>query len=228
MVGSDHLKKRINMTGQQQGNAGAGNGEGGQQQQQQQPAPSAFDPKTIGDADFAKIFDDPRTFEHPRFKELTAAQQELKALKKAQATENEKKLEAEKKHEELATLRAKERDDAIGQLNSVKTDNAIIKEAVKKGITDLDAALKLIDRSAVKMNEDGTIAGIAEALDALIKNHPLVKGAKRDIGSGSNPADGGGDLAEFTMSQIQDPIFYAKNRDAINLAMAKGRIKDDR
>lgn len=192
-------------------------------------APAPFDPTKVGDEDFAKVFDDPRTFAHPRFKELTEAAKELKALKKAQVEANEAKLVEEKKHEELATLRAKERDEAIGKYNTSLVDNFIITESAKKGITDLDAAKKLIERATIKVNEDGTVTGVTEAVDALVKDKPyLVGGKKGSVGQGTNPPNTEGNAGKFTITQIQDPVFYAANFEAIKLAAARGEIVDDR
>lgn len=193
------------------------------------PAPTAFDPAKVGDEDFAKIFDDPRTWNHPRFKELTDASKKLKKFEDDQKKANEAKLLEEKKHEELAALREKERDEWRGKYTNSLVDNAIMAEAAKKGVTDLDAAKKLIDRTNIKVNEDGTIAGVTEAVDALVKEKTyLVGGKKGGVGQGTNPANPGANEGKFTISQIQDPVFYAKNHDAIKLAMARGEIVDDR
>jgi len=187
-----------------------------------------FDPSKVGDEEFAKIFDDPRTFNHPRFKELTKAQQELKKIKEDQAKAQEALLEKEKKHEELAQLRGQERDDAINKYTTAQIDNAIIIEAAKKGITDLDAAKKLIDRANVKVSENGSIEGVTEAVDALLKDKPYLKGKTGGVGTGTNPSNPEANSGKFTMTQIADPIFYEKNRDAILMAQAKGEIVDDR
>ena len=78
-------------------------------------------------------------------------------------------------------MRAKERDEAIGKYNTSLVDNLIITESAKKGITDLDAAKKLIERATIKVNEDGTVTGVTEAVDALVKDKPYLVGGKREV-----------------------------------------------
>lgn len=192
------------------------------------PAPAAFDPAKVGDEDFGKIFDDPRVWKHPRFAELTQAAKDLKELKAAQAEAEKKKLADNKQFEELAKRNEQERDDWKNKYTSSLVDNAIMAEASKKGITDLDAAKKLIDRSKIKVNEDGSIEGVTEAVDTLVADKKYLVGAKRDIGRGTNPPGTEANDGKFTVTQIQDPIFYQKNRDAIMAAQAKGEIIDDR
>ena len=48
-------------------------GTGADQTTKTEPIVTPFDTSKISDEDFAKVFDDPRTFQHSRFKELTTA-----------------------------------------------------------------------------------------------------------------------------------------------------------
>lgn len=190
--------------------------------------PSVFDPSKVGDEDFSKVFEDPRIWNHPRFKELNEQAKEAKSLKEKQKVDEEKKLAENKKFEELAQRHAAERDEWKNKYTSSTVDAAIMAEAAKKGITDLDAAKKLIDRTKIVINDDGTVRGVSESVDGLIKDKPYLKGANnRSVGTGSNPPDPDNNT-EFTMSQIADPAFYAAHRVEILKAQAQGRIKEDR
>jgi len=61
------------------------------------------------------------------------------------------------------------------------------------GIVSPDAAYKLMDMSDVKIKDDGTVKGVKEALEDLIKENPFLKSqpaAPKKIGSSTNPGSG--------------------------------------
>lgn len=80
-----------------------------------------------------------------------------------------------------------------------KANQRLIKAEVKLisaelGIIDSDAALALMDKGKVKVNDSGDVEGAKEALEALLKDKPYLKGqpGNNQVGGGSNPAVGGG------------------------------------
>lgn len=189
----------------------------------------SFDPSKIGDEDFAKVLEDPRLWNQPRIKELREAQK----LLKTQQTEAEKaEQERLKKQGEFQTLAEQNEKKALDWQNkytTALTDNAIMAEASKKGVTDLDAAKKLLDRSKLTVDENGNVQGAAEAVEQLVKDKPYLVGgaAQPTVGSPTNPANPGGN-GQFKLSQLQDPAFYQANQAAIQKAMATpGAIIDD-
>lgn len=182
---------------------------------------AGFDPKTIGDDDFAKVLEDPRLFNLPRIKELRDAQKQLKT----QQTEAEK-AEAErlKKQGEFETLAQQNEEKAKGwqtKYTDSLTDNAIMAEAIKNGITDVDAAKKLIDRSKIQIDDDGKVQGIAEAVQQLVKDKPYLSTGTStpSVGSGTNPSNPGND-GKVKLSDMNDPVYYQANRDKIRAALA--------
>lgn len=185
----------------------------------------------LSDEDFAKVFEDPRLYKHDRFKKLGEAKQKLAEIESQRSQQEEADLVKRKEWETLAEKRQKEIESYKGKFETAQIDNAIINEAAKKGITDLDAAKKLIERSKISLDENGNPQGVAEAVEQLAKDKPYLLGQKSNnnssVGSGTNPPNPNQDY-DFTMTQIQDPRFYQKNRDAILVAQAKGRIKEDR
>lgn len=85
-------------------------------------------------------------------------------------------------------------------------DNRLISAEVRAvgtelNIIDIDAAFALMDKSGVKVGEDGSVTGVKEALEALTAAKPyLVKAAAASSGTGSTgnfPRGNGGENADF-------------------------------
>ena len=85
-------------------------------------------------------------------------------------------------------------------------DNRLISAEVRAvgtelNIIDIDAAFALMDKSGVKVGDDGSVSGVKEALEALTAAKPyLVKAAAASSGTGSTgnfPRGNGGENADF-------------------------------
>lgn len=85
-------------------------------------------------------------------------------------------------------------------------DNRLISAEVRAvgaelNIIDIDAAFALMNKSGVKVGEDGSVTGVKEALEALTAAKPyLVKAAAASSGTGSTgnfPRGNGGENADF-------------------------------
>lgn len=144
---------------------------------------------------------DPTIPKH-RFDEVNKEAQELRAWKeqreKADKEAEERRLTEGKKFEELAQKHKDEAEKARQETRTLRTQSAIERAAFKAGITDTDAAIKLIDMSKVTVKDDGTIEGIDTAVQELLKARPYLKqggGAQppAHMGGGSNPDNGGGE-----------------------------------
>lgn len=201
----------------------------GGQNNQNNVTPPTFDTAKISDADFGKIFDDPRTFQHSRFKELNDLAQKGKAAAEAEAKRQQD--EAVKKGEFDKVLG--EKDTKISQLTTQLQTSAINQnltiEAQKAGAVDIDAVLKLVDRSAIKIDDAGNITGAKEALEALLKDKPyLGKPGTQRLGDNSNPGNQNtGDLKRFKRSEIENPEFYRANEKDILASIKAGLVEND-
>lgn len=221
----DGGQQQQNNGGQQQQQAGA---QGQQSQQQSTP-----DLKSLTAEQLAEVMDNPNFWQLGRMKELTGAAQELKTLKDNQTKADEKSLEEQKKFEDLATKRG----DKITQLEQTIQDltynQALTNKLVSEGVVDIDAALKLADRSKLAIDANsGSVTGVDDTVASLKTDKAyLFKEGGQSQGQIGAATGGGqqqnGAPAKFKRSQLADPVFYQANRDAILAAQKAGLIEDD-
>ena len=188
-----------------------------------------FDLKTISDEDLAKVFEDERIWKHPRFKELNDKAKKGEQLSKLQEEADEKKLMEANKFQEVIDSQKKRIEELETSVNQVKIDSVIRSEAQKAGIVDPDIIVKLLDRTAVKLNVDGTVTGVTEAVKSLAVEKPYLVGkpATPNLGEGTNPAGGGNASPKFKLSQLQDAEFYQKNEKEITEALKTNQVEND-
>jgi hypothetical protein len=192
---------------------------------------SEFDTSKLGDEQFNKVLEDPRLWKTPRLKELLDAQKQLKTQQTEAQKAEQERLKKQGEFEKLSQQHEQDAKSWQEKYVTSVTDNAILTEAAKAGITDLDAAKKLINRGEIKIADDGTVSGVAEAITALAKEKPYLVGSKPqpNVGSGTNPNNiQPGNGGRFKMSQLNDPVFYQQHYKEISQAMASGQIEDDR
>jgi len=195
---------------------------------------TGLDLSKVGDEDFNKVFEDPRLFKHDRFKNLLErAKAGDKAIEDAKKIEDQKLID-QKKFEELAEKRRLEAESFKTKYLNTVTDNYIRDAALKAGVPigNVGALLKLVDRSNVKILDDGTAQGVDDAIKATLEAYPVFKtaasGTAPKIGSGSNPGGAGvGQPPRFKLSQIQDSKFYREHEKEIQEAYKLGAIEDD-
>jgi hypothetical protein len=209
-----------------------GNGNGSDPDKKTNTQNQPFDPTKLSDEDFNKVFDDERLWKHDRFKELNANAKAGKDAADKLKKMEEKELEEKGKHKELAEKYKKEAEEAKAEAQKAKINNAIQVEATKQGAGDLEAVLALINRENVKVDENGNITGTDEAVKGLLEAKPYLKGATSNnpqvnIGSGSQPGTTNTGAEKFTLSQIQDPMFYREHEKEIDEAYRTGNIIDD-
>lgn len=67
-------------------------------------------------------------------------------------------------------------------------------QSTEMNLVDADAALALMDKANVAVDENGAVKGVKEALEALITEKPWLKknDTKQSVGSGTNPPGAGG------------------------------------
>ncbi len=139
-------------------------------------------------------------------------------------------MEDEGKFEELSTKQALEIEELRkGQQSS--TINQAITVKLAGGVVDLEAALTLIDKSNVSVDDNGTVQGVEQAIEALKSSKPYLFGngsQSSSVGSPTNVGNGNeGATVKFKRSQLTDPKFYKENREAIQKAALAGQIEDD-
>lgn len=192
---------------------------------------TGFDPSTLTDEDFNKIFNDDRLFKHSRFKVLNERAKEAEKLKAEAEKAEKKQLEEQNKFKELYEKSEAEKADLQNRVKEVAIRSAIQAQASELGVVDLEAAYLLSDKTSITVNEDGTVDGAKEVIEALISAKPYLakSNANSEIGSGSNPnpSQTESGTKKYKLSQLQDHKFYNEHKDDIAEAMAKGLIEDD-
>lgn len=187
--------------------------------------PAVFDPKNLTDDQIGQVFSDERLWKHPRFKELNDQAKLAKDLLQKEEDAKAKKLEEEKKFDELLNLEREKNKKLTEQLSSIKVDSAIQTEAVKNGIVDPDAALKLVDRGLIKTGDNGEPVGITDAIKALVTSKPyLVDPKKANLGSGNPPIQ---TSTKIKLSDAQNPDYYRTHQKEVDEAFRTGNIEKD-
>lgn len=220
------------------GDGGQGGGTGDQNQnqnqnggqQQQQAGQSNIDLKSLEGDQLAQVLENPNLWQQPRIQELVKNNQEFKNLQDKLKKDEEKRLEEQNEHKTLAEQRKSELEESQKTIQNMKIDQALTNKLVPEGVVDLEAALKLVDRSKVKVDESGNITGVDDVLSELKKDKSYLfkEGGTQSLGSASNQNGGeGGQQMKFKRSQLRDPKFYQENRDAILAASKAGLIEDD-
>lgn len=193
----------------------------------------AVDLKALPPEQLQQVLENPALWQQPRIKELVEAQRKLKKSDEDAQKANEETLKEQKKFEELAEQRGKEVETLKAKLEQGTINQKLTTALAPLGVVDLEGALALIDRSGIKIDEQGSVAGVDEAIEALKKGKAYLFNASGSpnptVGTPSNPGNGGGTPgpAKFKRSQLQDQKFYQENRAEILKAQAAGQIEDD-
>lgn len=231
--------------GGQQGSgdaAGDGKGEGGDSNQNQgnnqannqnQDAGN-IDLKSLSSDQLAAVFENPALWDHPRFKNLSERAQKAKQLEDEKAQQEEKSLEEQKKFQELADKRATDLEKANETIKNMQISQALTNKLVPEGVVDVEAAIQLVDRSKIEIDDNGNVSGVEDAIEALKTNKTYLfkegdNNSNTSLGSSSNnnQGDSGGGTMKFKRSQLQDPVFYKENREEIIKAAKAGLIEND-
>lgn len=184
-----------------------------------------FDPKTLTDEQISAVFSDERIWKHPRFKELNEKAKRADELLQKEEEAKKKKLEEDKKFEELLEIERKEKEALKEKLASQKVEVAIQMEAVKMGIVDPEVASKLVNRDLIKMTETGEPLGVAEAVKSLAETKPYLIGKNKANLGGPNPSGDQG--VKIKLSDIQNADYYAKHKEEVDQAMRTGNVEFD-
>lgn len=202
------------------------------------PAASDVDLSKLPADQLAKALENPELWKLPRIQELVTGNQQLKKLQEEQQKSREAQLASDKKFEELAGEKTTQVETLTSQLQTERTNNALVIALSQEQAVDVDAAVKLIDRSKITIDDNGQVQGVSDAVAALKTDKaylftaggqtPPRVGAPSNQGAGQQPPAAG--VAKFKRSQLQGPDgqqFYKDNKAAIDEAYRKGEIEDD-
>ncbi|MBI4496843.1 MAG: phage scaffolding protein [Chloroflexi bacterium] len=164
-----------------EGNQGQNTGDGGQGQQQQQQGQGAG--KTFTQEELDRVINERLARERDKYKDyedLKKAKAKLDELDTANKSELEKAQETARKAEEQRTA-------ALATANERLIKAEVKLKAVALNIVDADAAFALMDRAAVKVNDQGEVEGVEAALKALVKAKAYLVAS---TGGGSSATNG--------------------------------------
>lgn len=192
--------------------------------------------KEGGDQFDPKVLESEELWKQPRIKELLAAKKERDDLVAKQKEAEEKSLESQKKFKELADKKSEEVKTLTAKLEATAIDQALTTKLAGEGVVDLDGALKLTDRAKLSVDDNGTVQGVDDAINALKQDRAYLftnesgQPAKPKVGTATNPGqkgEGEGTVKKFKRSQLADRKFYEDNREDILKAQKAGMIEDD-
>jgi len=173
---------------------------------------AAVKDRTFSQADVDKIVQDRVArvkVEPPKdYAELQEAAKKLAVIEEANKTELQKQTDRADKAE-AASVKATER------VRESTLRSAIIAEAAKRQVVDPDAAVALIDRASLELDDAGNPTNIAKAMDALLKTKPYLAGAAKgdaDQGARNGGADQLGREALESMSDAEITKATAEGR----------------
>lgn len=225
-----------NGTGGQGDGTGTGGDAGSQTSNNTNQNSGGIDLKTASPEQLAAVLENPNLWKLNRLRDMQDKAAQADKLQQAQQQAADKQLEDEKKFQELAQKRATENEQLQKQIQDMTINQALTNKLVPLGVVDLSAAVQLIDRSAIKLGENGELSGVDEAITALKEGKAYLfngqgSGSQTTVGTGTNVGNNGDQQAQnvqtFKRSQLRDSKFYQANREAILAAQAAGKIEDD-
>ena len=170
-----------------------------------------------------------------------AGQRALAAERTARRDAEDRAKAAEKIAADLKLATASDQEKAIAKARQEAEDGvrqvghaAVRREAVRAqlaaaGINPsvLDLAIHASEFATLKVGDDWTVEGLAEAVASFKKAKPDLFGQARgsgsfDTGQGAGRAAG---KRTYTREELRDPVFFAANKADILQAMQEGRIK---
>ena len=96
-----------------------------------------------------------------------AAENKLKAIE-------EEKMKEDKKYKELYEKKDVELSQMKERINREAAKSAVIAEVSKHSPVDLDIILSLQEKSDISVGEDGSVVGVSEFVESLVKDKPFL------------------------------------------------------
>ena len=123
-------------------------------------------------------------------------EQKIKEEKEKAAMSEAERLKAEKEEAE------KKATAAIERANQRLIRSEVIAQAAKLNIVDPDAALALMNKEDVKVEDDDTVTGVKKSLEALIKAKPYLVSTTSTKKTGDDQGDDKGSKGGFNMNDL--------------------------
>lgn len=222
-----------NEEGNQGGEANQGNSNGGGAQGQgpeNNTDNSQIDLKNLTAEQVAQALESNAVWQNPRIKGLLDSQKEFKKTQEAAEKQQEEDLKEQNKYKDLVDKKDAQITDLQKRLEQQTINQAITNKLAPLGVVDLEAALALIDKGEITVDENGAISGVDKAIEALKtgKSYLFNTDGAGSVGSATNDNGAGtAGKAKFKRSQLKDPAFYNEHRDEILAAQKAGLIEDD-
>lgn len=136
---------------------------------------------------------------------------------------------------EVSSLLTKARDEKAKALpedvqkrideRTAKADAKLINAEIKArsesmGFVDVDVVMAMIDRKGIAVDDDGTVTGVQEALDALKAAKPVLIGAQQPGAAWGQKQGGTAKPTKAEIMAIRDPV-ERQNRIAQNMDLFK-------
>lgn len=156
-------------------------------------------------------------------KQIADLAAQLDSIRAEQMTDQEKALAAARSE---AAEAAKAETAATYERRLLE---ATVKAQAAGRFRDPADALRFLDTTELPRGEDGVIddAAIGAALDAVLTERPYLAADSALKWPDGDQGPQGSEVARtFTRTQLRDPEFFQKNRDAILLAQREGRITE--
>lgn len=134
-----------------------------------------------------------------KLSEYERQQEERKRAEMSEIERYQADLEAERTAKQTLEQRISEMEASIQR---EKINAEFIKVATSHNIAYIDDAKLLADLSAVKIDENGNIVGVEEAVKALVENKPFLLGAKKVPQPIGGPTNHDNDSTTKTADQL--------------------------
>ena len=174
--------------------------DGGAEPPKQDPAPKTEPPKAEPDSSKQQGIDYDQLAKTILGAAESRADRATKGVIKSMAdqyglTEDEATTLFEKardaKKAQLPPEKQKEIDDVLQKANDRLIAAEVKTVSLELKIVDVDAALALMDKSKIKVNDKGEVTGVKEALEALTQAKPYLVGKQQQSGGAWGDKQGG-------------------------------------
>ena len=146
--------------------------------------------------------------------ELRAAKVKLEEIEQAGASELEKANAAREKAEAKAA-------EALSRASETMIRASALAELAKQGVTNVEGALRALDKTGLTVGDDGTVSGVEEAVKNLLESIPEFVGkvVPQKVDQGARGTSSGPE--QVTAAQLE-----TMSAEEITKATREGRMAD--